>query len=183
MANLLQHWKRVDGTTLAEGLTWYPSALQLCESMATFYKAPLDRVIDVVALCSPRASWEANRTMADRLLEAYTFGFDCPYGGPQYTLAWSVLNGAVPFRSGPKVTAFRDCIAAAGNWHVPCIDGHMTNMIEGERNRILTEAKLTPAKYRKYSAIVQQFAHKHTNLPTAQVQAVLWCHWRKEVTK
>jgi hypothetical protein len=105
-ANILSVWNTANETNREDGAQWYPTAYQICTSMAFDYGYELDQVVAVMAHLSPRCSWEKNIEKTGAVLAGHS-----PIGtlGSSMTNALRALTGGVePLGTlrGPKVKAF-----------------------------------------------------------------------------
>jgi len=164
-----------------EGCSWYATARQVAESLDPADPA---RAAAVLAVLSPRLSWERN-------VEAAT---DAYAGRPTRTLrmnedkALRIIAGETPDAvvKGPKVRAFWAAIVDPDNAEAIVIDRHALDITAGTVLDDEQRGKLLGRKgaYGEVAALYRSAARRlskefGTDLTAVDVQATTWVSWRR----
>lgn len=151
-----------------------------CGYLATAlsYRFNVDRVqvAGILAALSPNNSWQSNQRSAIALLEGRDDQVNA-YGRDLLKALW-ILRGAEPetVLNGPKTIAFFRLIRDGGNRYDVCIDGHMANLIRGEK-KPLKGIHLTRDESESMAITIRTVAW-YVGIQPCQVQAALWLAWR-----
>jgi hypothetical protein len=159
------------------GLDWYWHAHKEARSLGQRVGMPTEAVAAVIAVLSPRCSWENNlddaRLMLDDGLDNGFFAFNANVA----KAAW-ILEGvdASSVLGGRKVRAFwRNIANPEGSLDVT-LDTHMSDLLDLPNDKYLQRAGV----YDAISAAFRIVAEEHAILPH-QLQAALWVQKRDDV--
>lgn len=145
------------------GADWYKQAHDWCKREARLHSVTLNRLIDVLAITSPRVSVAKNKRLA-----------------MQYLL-WDDIRGMLPSTisalahyeqtgeiRGPKTSAFAEAIRCAGMSRAVVLDVWMARALGVPQERLFLRANYDKAVER-----VNQVADRLMITP-AQAQACIW---------
>jgi hypothetical protein len=164
-----------------EGLSWYATAREVAETLDPENPA---RAAAVLAVLSPRMSWDRNKDLAGDAYAGRRLG--CLKANA--AKAEAILSGGDPEEivSGPKVRAFWKAITDPNNPEAIVIDRHAIDVAFGEvmdderRGKVLGKRGAYAEvcdRYRYATELInQEFG---TNLTPVQVQATTWVAWRR----
>lgn len=192
--NITSTFRQTSQADRAAGRDWYRRARLLAEELDP---DNVERAAAVIAVLSPRLSWEKNVELA-RL--AYRWhGVRWPNQTPEALAerwpglrgnavkAFRILGGEDPddVVSGPKVRAFWHTIVDPSDPRAVVVDRHAVDVAAG---RVLDDCTRGLLLGRKgaYDAVADQYRRaarvisKETGeaWSPAEVQAVTWSHWR-----
>jgi hypothetical protein len=179
--NITATYRAATTAERAEGRSWYATARLVAESLD-----PADpvRAAAVLAVLSPRLSWERNVEAAGA---AYS-------GQPTRTLkanedkARRILNGEDPedVVSGPKVRAFWAAIVDPDNAEAIVIDRHAIDIAAGailddeQRGKLLGRKGAYGEVAKLYRSAARRLSKEfNTDLTAVDVQATTWVSWRR----
>jgi hypothetical protein len=165
----------------AEGRAWYATARQVAESLDP---QDVKRAAAVIAVLSPRVSWDRNVTMA---ADAYA-------GRPLACLkanahkAEAIVSGGDPeeYVKGDKVRAFWRAIVNPSDARAIVIDRHAIDVAFGEvmdddrRGKVLGRQGAYAEVADRYVYAAELLNERlDTDLTPVQVQATTWVTWRR----
>lgn len=164
---LLAHWQAAEPEVREAGRAWYPGALAVCREIAGD-AVPVEAVVRVMALLSPRVSWKWCITWTREMVEAYVAGRPIPAVSTMGNRmkAWSELHGE-PALSGQKVTAF--AAAILGDTEAVVIDSWVLRSVG-----LKPESKVTRFRQRWITDAYTQAASLAGETPR-DMQAIVWC--------
>lgn len=187
---------------------WYPSARNVCESLANAFGIPLHRIAGAMAWLSVEASWSENVTMVSRMAELYADGASSPWSSAgtwaQYPdmvdAAWDAINGDTSrlsfykapgqlTKTGKRSTAkhsarkvrsfYRNILGHCG---VATIDRHAVAIAAGNFTRAANGRFETVDQPTGGFYVKVQEAYREAaaqfNITLPQAQAIAWCHRR-----
>ncbi len=166
------------GATAAEvieGAAWYEAARTFAIGLSERYGCTLEQAIGVIAVLSPRLSWDRNMVYADTFLRTGT----APCLNGRRRAAAAVLAGDMSAVSGQKVVSFQACITDPYGSHAAvCIDRHAFDVAAGKVTDDRTRKILESVGGYQYVADLYRKAARGTGLTPSQVQAITWVRWR-----
>lgn len=207
-ATLADAFATRSGKELEEWKNWYPSARNVCETLANTFDIPLHRIAGAMAWLSVETSWSENITMVSRMAELYADGFTSPWDSAgawaQYpdmvNAAWDAMNGDTArlsyykapgqlTKTGRRSTAkhgarkvrsfYRNILGHCG---VATIDRHAVAIALGnfERSRNGRYETVEPPTGGFYVKVQEAYreAAAQFNITLPQAQAISWCHRR-----
>jgi len=161
-----------------DGMNWYHQAHDLAQRLARKHGLKVYQTAGVVAVLSPRISWERNVQVAT-LACAHK-----PYGGvlkANVAKATRILAGETPLSvlGGNKVQSFYECIAYPDITDAVCVDGHAYCVAEGLLNESDTKARVLE-KAGNYHSIAEAYrlAARAEGITPHQIQAITWLWYR-----
>jgi hypothetical protein len=216
MLNILNVWRQATLEERAAGRQWYDQANALADELVTNYgyrsvgggqdESPADarvRAAAVIAVLSPRLSWDKNVEAARRAYGEYLnrlqgldlhgptadgFVAAMPVLNTNAAKAFKLLSGADPDEivGGPKVRAFWFGIVDPSDPRVVCVDRHAFDIAVGGVMDDATRGKVLGRKG-AYDRFAQAYRRAAARLSDgqgyewnpAQVQAVTWVTWRR----
>lgn len=185
--NVTQAFRAATATDHVEGMEWYARARRLCLDIGDRHGVSVERAAAVVAVLSPRLSWELNVRLA---WLAFAQGEDwhkLPCLTANSDKAYALVNGEDPANvvSGPKVTAFWRTIVDPSGANTVVVDRHAIGVALG---RPATKYELQKyGKGKHYAAVAECYVRaarilsRETgqNLSPSDVQAITWTYWRR----
>lgn len=163
-------------TELAKGLTVWKWMSDWCYTIAAKYSVSPRKVCGIMAALSPNNSWSSNMSAVISILD----GDDSRAGAylrDTIKALW-ILAGCDPetVLAGPKTCAFYRLLLDGGNsWDV-CIDGHMVNIMRGERRPLKGIHLTSPGFY--YLAEIVREAARTIQIRPCDLQGIVWLKWR-----
>lgn len=174
--NLRMYFDLATTEHIRNGMQWYATAYQICESI----EAELDNLYDVeiiaavISALSPRNKWDRNIIDAKAVLSAVMDGLDpddvsvCTFSTNKLK-AFEIAKGSVSInRSSRKTFSFVQNIAHLDENYVTIDVWHLRAMF-GKT----VESGLTPARYDELAKITIEEA-KQVGLTGYQYQAIIW---------
>lgn len=178
--NILRTYDSASEAQWIEGANWYLDAHNWCADHAKQYGLSLDQVIGILAVTSPRETWEQNQRIARNIM-AY---------GDAATLRKAVEK-ANKIRAGatldqvlrskaPKVRSFAACIKDPFNEESVVIDRHAIDIATGAFGDEITRKIIERAgAYDRFAGVYKKTAVE-LDLRPLEVQAITWVAWRKQ---
>jgi hypothetical protein len=179
-------WRRHDRIDLREGLVAYPRYHGTLQDLARHYGVPPPHVVAAFVALSPNNDYMGNLRSTVTLLEGRHAGAAvtaCPvttYNACR-DRAWRFLHGEdfLGITKGFKTRSFYRNILDPLDPDPVTIDGHMINMVRGERQTMINVARShRPSAYEHIAADVRAVAGEVGLIP-CQLQAVLWFTWKR----
>lgn len=175
-----------------DGGRFYPGLHRQLREISEFYVMPLAAVVGAFAILSPRNSINGNLRSLVTCIHGLTM--EIPDARiPVTTLnrnrntALQILRGELEFSDkvkGEKVAAFRHNILFPHESSRVTIDGHMVCLMTGRRMTML-DALLHMREtggYKEYERAFRRWAGRHvTHGAICNLQAVVWCAWRRPI--
>lgn len=154
---------------------WYAEQAQWLASVAHAHGLPLHVVRGVCAVLSPRVQWAGQRNGLEPFLVAERRKRGSGrHAGMRANIvkARRILAGEHPLAvlSGPKVRAFYG--ALKGDAHAIVVDTHMQAAagVSGGLHR--------RSRYARIAGAIRESATR-LGIAPAELQAAVWCHWRR----
>lgn len=175
--NILTAFDRASDKDIEDGLTWYESAKAFAQTLTPDNPAT---GAGIIAALSPMTSWPENMRKASMLVDTGS-----TYGLPaNIAKAQRILNGESPLDvlKGLKVRAFYLNIMGVNSHEAVTIDRHAIDVAHG---RVMSDAERSPwFGKRKNGELVQAYlnAARPIGITGAQLQAIVWVYWRRNVT-
>lgn len=175
--NILHVWHQASMEERLEGQLWYPTAQRRARS----FGGDLERNAGIIAALSPSVRWEWNLKWAGEFIRT---GKIDGYGGYTRNLlkAIRILHGEpvwlVLGMNSPKMRDFAALIRDGGENNCVCVDGHATNISDGNLGPIGTARSLKPNQYELVASEYRSAAHR-LNVRPSVLQAVTWVTWRR----
>lgn len=174
--NVLSLFTRADGTDRLAGLSWYKQANAWCRLWSQELILPIENVVGVLAVLSPRNKWERNLSDALTVLKAHKVGID-PHSikvatyGTNKTKAFQIAAGSLDVLGGVKVTSFFDNILRPTASQAVTVDVWAARIANGD-----LRANPGTLAGKRYGEIAQAYADvaEYVGLLPHQVQAVTW---------
>lgn len=172
-ARVLRQYDRTDSIVRGDGRDWYAIGHQFCVDLAaeTDGRYSIEQIAGIVAVLSPRNSWNSNMRDARKLVIAALAGDEWPTNlvalNANRIKAIRILCDEDPFVvvSGPKVTAF---------WRNLCGDpSHITIDVWIMRALGFDIEVPTPRMRRAIDKAVRRSAELRNETPSA-MQAIIW---------
>jgi hypothetical protein len=163
-----------------EGKSWYATAREVAVSLDP--KDPV-RAAAVIAVLSPRLSWEKNVQAAQNVYQ----GIAPRVLGANAAKAQRIFNGENPddVVSGPKVRAFWHAIVNPEDPRAIVIDRHAFDVAAGtvlddeQRGKVLGRKGAYDDVCRLYVRAAQILSREYGALSPVEVQATTWVSWRR----
>lgn len=176
-----------------EGASWYLQANQICKLISDKFHCPLSKTAGVVAALSPATNWQQNIADAHNLILAWHHGFNpdevvCTTYGPNKVKAIRILNlessnerdieKILLHKSRiNKTTCFYLNILHPENDELVTVDRHAIRIALGDAPGV-DNICMTEKRYRNI-AESYRIASKEMDLSAIQLQAVVWCAYRR----
>lgn len=176
--------RRLDSATGAEwsdGLAWYPTAHDICLSVAATHGTTLETSVGILAALSPQLAWEQNLAMAETFIASG--GLPSGHFADADNKARRILRGEHPtdVLGGPKVRSFYANILRPHCPGAVTVDRHAAACLYGTTTPtyLRTYPKLLERKgiYRLASGIFRTVAREYDLLPH-EAQAIAWVSHR-----
>ena len=188
MSHLENLFNRIPSSDRNAAISWYQEAHDFAHFMSFTYHITIEQAAGVIAVLSPRITWEQNLSCAMNLTLAWFEGkeiYEAEVNAFQTNVvkAWNILlNPGVATelllgKKAPKVRAFYDNIlypksstdVTIDSWMVRAYynDTHHLGNIKNEDERLSIKAE------------VERLATKH-GFRALDMQAILWIQIRKE---
>lgn len=213
--NVLKAFWQASPEEFETGRAWYFNARKLAEELAqsqmTGYYEDLEynekwdvevsKAVAVVAVLSPRLSWDKNSEYARLAYKCYSslnwlggadagedyFATLIPTLNANARKAFRILDGEKPedVVSGPKVTAFYYAILDGSDPRGIVIDRHAFDVAVGRvmddrtRGIVLGRAGAYESFVRAYERATVELKPFYPDVTPAEVQAVCWVAWRR----
>ena len=161
----------------AQGMEWYERANELARDHSLTYNVPLTHAAGIIAVLSPRVSWNRNTVMAREIHEnGVTRGLPANVAKAQRLR--EVTGPAEDIVSGDKVSCFyANILDPAG--HEITIDRHAFDIAQGRRTDDKARAVLSnKGHYARYCQAYQLVADE-LGIGACQLQAITWVAWRR----
>lgn len=161
--------------TKAAGAVWYKVAMDKCLGISERADVPIHKVVGVVAVISPKMSWENNLRQAEVLCKTR----DCSALSRSKANACNILDYVGPNEElvtlirGKKTRSFFCNIANIGT-QIVTLDSHM-----GE---ICGVPNWTPRQYDKWEEKLVWMA-QDLRIEARALQATLWLHHKNQKLK
>lgn len=185
--NILAVYFTATAQEIEHGMEWYNIAHKIARRISKGTGVDVDTVAGVISALSPSNRWERNVQDTESLIQAHQAGlnqFEVKVStyGQNKKKAWGLLDGDDPHKafggkSGWKTEAFFKLIADPTEDYV-VIDGHATNIWEGDYVALKDATKLNKTTYFKVvedyriaAALIGVYPH--------QMQAITWLAWRR----
>lgn len=187
--NVLAVFRSASPEEVAEGREWYLKARALAEDLHPF---GVERAAAVIAILSPRRTWDQNVKLARRAYELFLVDGHVDAlpttGDQQRKVTRLLVDGENPddVVSGPKVRAFWHTIAHPDDPRAVVIDRHAVDVAVGKVTDDAFRGKLLGRKggydmvARCYTRAAQILNREGMTPPItpAELQAVTWVTWR-----
>lgn len=176
-----------------EGAGWYVQAHEICKLIGQKYNCPLPKVVGVIAALSPATNWQQNVADSHNLILAWCHGFNpdevvCTTYGPNKAKAIRILNlnssnereiEQVLLHKSPinKTACFYLNILHPDNDELVTVDRHAIRIALGDGPGV-DDICMTPKRYRNI-AESYQIASKELDISAIQLQAIVWCAYRR----
>lgn len=121
--NLLSLFSLASSRELEDGIDWYPQAERLAIDIANRYELPLDTVIRVAAVLSPKCPWSRNMQAAEWVIRQWLSGCFVP----SYD---DYVSGKVYLARVPKLDPSRTVLAEDPRISAPPCGGLKANTIK-----------------------------------------------------
>ena len=180
--NFRKAWEALQPSDMEFGRRAYPVYHAICRAWAKHYGFGFVQTVEAFAALSPNADYHSNirslsscmdglnRGLPDDRITASTYG-------TMKRKALAYLRGDLSFldeTTGPKITAFRNCILYPETAKTPVIDGHMVGLWAGQGMTMREAAQaLQRAGYGRIAGDLSRVA-KSAKAPVAATQAALW---------
>lgn len=170
----LETWNSRSAQADHDGRAWYPGANRICREVSHTTSREVARVVYACAALSPRVSWSQNVAMLRSLCARSRFAN--PGTFPAFARdAWAVLkHGDLARCSGPKREPFARAIGG----------DHSAVVVDRWLLRIVGHPPYNPSNIQvaRYAALIARFAADIGEHSARDVQAVLWCAIRNDVS-
>lgn len=202
--NIETVFRQATDAEIIDGIAWYANARGFAYTLARRFTLTLDTVSAVIAALSPNCGWSRNKLDAITVLLAHADGKQSSdikvstynqnkekaFAILQDARAWQnseraqYLTALAGFRfdafkllGGNKTRAFADNIANAESSAVT-IDFHAASIACGVR---VTTAQSKGISEKRYALIASAYlqAANALNLKPYELQAIVWCVWRR----
>jgi hypothetical protein len=167
------------------GMQWYDTANHICKQLARAYQLPLETVVGVMAVLSPRCKWEKNIELTELAITKHRLG-ECSSSLPclnaNAAKAFEILDGADPMlvMGGYKVNAFYQNILDPNTSYDVTVDTHAISIWNGERCLDKQTAPIFRS-IKKYTAVAEDYqaVAKEIGIAPHQLQAITWVTYKR----
>jgi hypothetical protein len=173
--NVRKYYEIANETQLTLGLDWYLRAHKFARLLSKRHGIAFDTVCRVIAVISPRLSWERNQSEAETILIAWKAGkrdAACTCLKANRVKAFDILDGQVERLRGPKVTRFYHNILHALDSLEVTIDTHAFRVCVDDPARLYdagaNSGELACAR-EAYASVAREIG-----ILPHQLQAVCW---------
>lgn len=175
-ANVLRVWERASDAERDQGDRWYWAAHAFCVDLADRYGLTVDAACALVAVLSPRTSWDQNMVLADQFARTG----DAPTLGDHKAKARRILAGEQPadVLRGHKVCAFWQCLVDPDTADAVCVDRHAFDVAHGRRTDDQARKALERVGAYERVAACYRRAAARVGVSPAVMQATTWLVWR-----
>lgn len=164
----------------ADGLGWYTKAFAWCKDKAMRYNLKPEVVAGVLAALSPMVDWDKNLIDCENVLRASKKGrrkvIVSTYRANLFK-AIDILDGMDPLKRLGKHKTFyfyRSIVGLSG----VCIDRHAAAVSVGRKLSDDERGRITGRVYFTLAAAYDK-ASWALNLEPRDLQAIVWCYWRR----
>lgn len=174
VANIMSVYSEATHEETVQGIYWYRAANTFASGLSAKYGVSLEQAAAIIAVLSPRVSWEKNLTYADHLCSGYI---------PLFLTARCeldrILDGDLNAVSGHKVKALFANILHPNTGDEVTIDRRTFNVACKDTGTNFSRKGLERAgAYEAVSDAYRQAA-KRVWLSPCQVQAITWVTWKR----
>lgn len=205
--NIINCYNNADALSISEGSIWYDCAHLTAKELAKEFGLSIWQTSLILSALSPRCSWEKNKSDAYMFLKriySYKTTFPGLMQAPlnkcisiyynenlkKYSDAFDhevdPLNvNSVLGKHSYKTKAFAAIIANPENpLAYVCIDTHAINIAYGsvQNSKVISKVFSNPHLYSLFSGCYNTAAYQ-LNIPVAELQAITWCAWRRQLKK
>lgn len=187
-SNVLAFYSTADADSVERGMTWYDEAHQFARVLGG---SEFHRAAGVIAALSPLSPWANNKNKAQKLYDnngIVVFGPDNSNGyglSRNVRKAVRIFHGedALDVLTANKTRSFFLTIADPTGDHSPVIDRHAFDIAIGMRTDDDARKALTwKGEYARFASAYRQAA-RDAGIAPAQLQAITWVQWRKDIGK
>jgi hypothetical protein len=176
--HILGAYMRSSTADRADGTDWYASARTLAQ---TLLPDDVETAAGVIAALSPMTAWPENVKRATAAIR----GEHVAHTEPNVAKVLRILSGEYPLDvlSGPKTRAFFLNIMGEHSIETVTVDRHAIDVACGIVQSDTDRAKAIRGKagYAKVAAMYVEAANIIGDITPAQLQAVVWVYWRRNV--
>lgn len=167
-------YRHASSETIAQGRQWYVMARDIATGIAHRHNLTLEQSASVIALLSPRTSWETNITNAELAASgSVSFGM---FTWQAYRLPMILADetGRSDLVHGPKVESFRANIL--GDWTRVTVDIWAIRAATGDLTLGDDAYKAMTGTRTRYEILADGYrlAAERAGLSPAELQAVTW---------
>ncbi len=185
IANLDRVLDAAHPADVVAGKAAYATYNHITQQMAKQTGATATVAAAVFAALSPNNDYHGNLRDATKLLTMAKAGatidsFKVSTYGNNKRKAWAIAQGTPPLDLiiANKTRNFFINVNWPNNQHAVTIDGHMTNVWRGKRERLVGLRNLTDKGYEEIAQGFRDLARERNLIPN-QVQATVWLAWRR----
>ena len=187
--NILKVYRRATTDDIANGVVWYDRAKRYSEIISEKTGVHVHTVIGVMAALSPNNKWERNIKDCERMVTAFTHGWDMwDFKVSCYNTmkqkAWSILednltsdDDILTRLNGQKIRSFYSNIRGLDE---VTIDGHALNIALGKVQGLTTDKTNMGKKVYKEMQKYYVRAAKRVDIAPHVLQAITWTTWKRE---
>lgn len=168
------------------GFSWYKEANAFACELADMSGLPIEIVCGVIAVLSPAVSWEVNKADAVSMILAEDVRSVrvSTYGQNRHKAIDLIVNGNLSAIGGRKVTSFYRNILNPECPEAVTIDRHAVRACLGKRGLKYSSDNIptlsSHKRYKYFSLFYERLAKKYNLIPN-QVQAIVWCEFRRKL--
>lgn len=176
--NLRTALSLVSESDIIEGKNWYHVAYNFCLDTSKIYNIDVDVIIGMVAVLSPLAQWNYNKTLVEKILQGIEVHWKIPLN---VVKARKILaEGKVfPTLSGIKVTNFYNSIKNANSEEFVVVDRWALRTAYNDYTLNAVSEVGGEKAYWMISEAFRNIASENEYLPL-ELQAILWVWARRE---
>lgn len=205
--NIIKCYYNADALSISEGHVWYDCAHLTAKELAKEFGLTIWQTSLILSALSPRCSWDKNKTDAYMFLERiYSYKTTFPglmqaplnkcikvyYDENLRKYRDSFYHEVSPFNVNSvlgkysfKTKAFAAIIAEPENTlNYVCIDTHAINIAYGsvQDSKVVGKVFSNSHLYSLFSGCYNRAADL-IGIPVAELQAITWCSWRRQLKK
>jgi hypothetical protein len=178
VAHVLQEWKKVSRTDLAQGIEWYEGAGEIAHTLAAGSHYSPDQIGAVIAAMSPRMPWGRNKLATRKIVDRHSTG-NGDFTGiglwDNVKLSYAILDDAsnIDVLVNKRLNFFRNIM---GEKHLATVDSWMCKILFGRETDIVSAGD-----NHDLCSMVIESAAQVAGLNPRDFQAALWVMVRREM--